>query len=1082
MKIGQSIFFIAVALVALTAGVTKEFTVDCVGACPTSYRITQTLPAPAGAPAQDPEIQCAMGDILKFNMAADTASHPFIIKTVAGAGNANGVTFSTPTVPVPGPGSMSIVCNNNFCAFPGQTLFYQCTAHGGMTGRIVMTTPCTPVPSPAPAPAAPKAETLCQKYSRITNKTQVKLMTDLVSAIVAAEVANPKIKPFFDGTAPPNSINFLNNTAQFNRLAGGLISFFGAALGCIDPTFPRYTGPKDLQKVHQFMPLGGEEFKIFNDIFIQTLGASGVTAPDQAAIRALLDSFYDVIVQPKAICPKYAKVVTGGNQTALMYAIVQAVVTAELGEPTIKIYFDGTKPVGSKNIAGTPSLAQKLIDDLVAFFGAALGCRDATFPKFAGNGDMRDLHKFMGIDRKDFDKFNDIFITTLGTLGVDTFDRTTIRRVLDSFAPPIVRIELICPKYANAVTAGNQTALMFAVVDAVLGKELGDPTVKPFFDGTLPPKKDFTAPNNIFISKLRLDLVAFFGEALGCTQATFPKFTGNRDMVALHKAMPISGQIFDNFNNAFIAAVAGAGVTAFDQATIRLALESFRNQIVNPTYVCPKYAKALGVSQVQLMNAIVGAVVQAELMDPALKVFFDGTKPPGSTDFTASQSDFQRLANGLVTFFGRALGCTDPANVKKRFPPYTGKEDMKALHNPMGIGLVEFTKFNDIFINTLANLGVDSTDQALIRAVLDSFQGVIVQSSEGMGGDPELIRKGYTLFQPLDCGIVVYWKPVDTAAGTVSFATQRRTDGFIGTGFTDGSFSMVGSDAVIGWAGTDGFSVMPYTLGGKSVGAITPNPALAISDATAEEVDGVTTIYFTRTLDSGAHPITDITAVTMIASTLDGFDGLGYHSCRVSQAYIVNLVTGNSTAGASRVANPQKDAHGALMMAGWGVFLVLGLIVAGYGRDIFKEGLWFKIHQGLQTFGLICVTAGWVISYTMVQGAFYQTVYHAQLGTAIMVLAYFQFLSGVLRPHLVPDQEKSLPRKIFEIQHPWTGRILLIAATVNIFTGINLWWPFWVNIIYAVIVATFALIAVIGEFLRQTKGKADDGDASYKAM
>lgn len=91
---------------------------------------------------------------------------------------------------------------------------------------------------------------------------------------------------------------------------------------------------------------------------------------------------------------------------------------------------------------------------------------------------MRDLHKFMGIDRKDFDKFNDIFITTLGTLGVDTFDRTTIRRVLDSFAPPIVRIELICPKYANAVTAGNQTALMFAVVDAVLGKELGDPTVK----------------------------------------------------------------------------------------------------------------------------------------------------------------------------------------------------------------------------------------------------------------------------------------------------------------------------------------------------------------------------------------------------------------------------------------------------------------------------------------------------------------------------------------------------------------------------------------------------------------------------
>lgn len=141
---------------------------------------------------------------------------------------------------------------------------------------------------------------------------------------------------------------------------------------------------------------------------------------------------------------------------------------------------------------------------------------------------------------------------------------------------------------------------------------------------------------------------------------------------AVHAKMPISKVEFDLFNDIFIAALAKLGVDAGDQATIRSVLNSFESAIVNPSYICPKYAKALGVSQTTLMTTVVTAVVTKEVGDPTIVGFFNGTSPPGSTNFLTSKPDFDRLAGGLVAFFGAALGCDDPA-----FPKYTGVTDMK---------------------------------------------------------------------------------------------------------------------------------------------------------------------------------------------------------------------------------------------------------------------------------------------------------------------------------------------------------------------------------------------------------------------
>jgi len=296
---------------------------------------------------------------------------------------------------------------------------------------------------------------------------------------------------------------------------------------------------------------------------------------------------------------------------------------------------------------------------------------------------------------------------------------------------------------------------------------------------------------------------------------------------------------------------------------------------------------------------------------------------------------------------------------------------------------------------------------------------------------------------------------------------------------------MVGSDAVIGWGGSSP-SVMPYHLEAKFVAHVVPNSVLTISAASVDLTNGVTTSYFTRPLLSGYNPINDAAKVGVVASTHDTVQGLIYHTCHVSRAFTLNLITGNVTV-TGAAGNPKKDAHGALMLSGWGVFFVMGLLVAAVGRDIFKDGLWFKLHQFFQTVGLILTTTGFIISWFMVDGVFFNTQYHAQLGVAIMGAVYFQYLSGVFRPHIKPDQEKTPARKVFEILHPWTGRILCIAATVQIFQGINQpsggrhhWWPFWVNIIYGVIVGTFILIGVVGTIIKLTKSKGDD--TNYQQM
>jgi len=284
--------------------------------------------------------------------------------------------------------------------------------------------------------AEQQAQTICQKYAQALGLSQIQLMTAIVNAVVTAEVSDPAVRLFFDGSVPQGSINFLANTSAFNRLAANLISFFGAAVGCTDPLFPVYRGNPDMKKVHMFMPIDYDTFEMFNTIFIGALAKLGVDQPDQAAIRGVLDSFAGAIVNPRIICGKYSRAL-GVSELALMQTVVTAVVKAELAEPTVLPFFNGQVPPGSINFLTNVSGYNNLAGNLVAFFGGALGC-DQNFPAYTGNRNMRMVHSRMPITQNIFSNFNNAFQMALGNLGVARGDQMTIRSILDSFAQFIV--------------------------------------------------------------------------------------------------------------------------------------------------------------------------------------------------------------------------------------------------------------------------------------------------------------------------------------------------------------------------------------------------------------------------------------------------------------------------------------------------------------------------------------------------------------------------------------------------------------------------------------------------------------------
>jgi len=136
--------------------------------------------------------------------------------------------------------------------------------------------------------------------------------------------------------------------------------------------------------------------------------------------------------------------------------------------------------------------------------------------------------------------------------------------------------------------------------------------------------------------------------------------------------------------------------------------------------ICDRYSKALGISNLALITVVVNGTENALLGNSTTAPFFNGNRPTGSTDFTKGGAALTALTNGLVTFFGGALGCTDGTILK-----YTGPA-LDAIHKPMGITPLVSDTFNQLLVGVTAAKGVVQADQDAITVVLNSVTPLIV--------------------------------------------------------------------------------------------------------------------------------------------------------------------------------------------------------------------------------------------------------------------------------------------------------------------------------------------------------------------
>jgi len=149
----------------------------------------------------------------------------------------------------------------------------------------------------------------------------------------------------------------------------------------------------------------------------------------------------------------------------------------------------------------------------------------------------------------------------------------------------------------------------------------------------------------------------------------------------------------------------------------------FRDNSFFPVSICDKYATATKQSGSQLITAIVSKAVGLIVANGApTKPHFDGTNPPGSTNFLTDTAAFNALSTKLVQYFGSALGCRDGSIAGQPATP----PDQSSVHRGLGIFQSDLDFFNAQVASSAQQLGVSAADLTVVGTFLASLSSQIV--------------------------------------------------------------------------------------------------------------------------------------------------------------------------------------------------------------------------------------------------------------------------------------------------------------------------------------------------------------------
>ncbi|XP_075524054.1 cytochrome b561 and DOMON domain-containing protein At3g07570-like [Primulina tabacum] len=290
-----------------------------------------------------------------------------------------------------------------------------------------------------------------------------------------------------------------------------------------------------------------------------------------------------------------------------------------------------------------------------------------------------------------------------------------------------------------------------------------------------------------------------------------------------------------------------------------------------------------------------------------------------------------------------------------------------------------------------------------------------------------------------------------------------NTNGYIAIGFSPNG-NMVGSSAIVGWIGNNGIDsgIKKFYLGGKSPNLVTLQPqdqGLQLQNMFISTLQNQ--IYMVFQVASN-NPSMNIIYAVGPAGQLPSAPNFALSQHRAMYSTVVNYGTGG-TVTQSSPEESLKRIHGILNVAGWGILIPIGAMIARYMRH--WDPQWFYSHAIIQftgfTLGAIGVFCGLALENRL-------DIYvdkHKALGIFVLILGGLQVLAIFVRPH-----RASKVRKYWNWYHSNVGRLLIVLAIINIFYGIKLgkegseW-----NQGFAIVIVVFFTISLVLELRMWTR-------------
>eukprot|EP01063_Lacrimia_lanifica_P000561 TRINITY_DN102_c1_g1_i1.p1 TRINITY_DN102_c1_g1~~TRINITY_DN102_c1_g1_i1.p1 ORF type:complete len:1961 (+),score=1005.92 TRINITY_DN102_c1_g1_i1:472-5883(+) len=289
-------------------------------------------------------------------------------------------------------------------------------------------------------------------------------------------------------------------------------------------------------------------------------------------------------------------------------------------------------------------------------------------------------------------------------------------------------------------------------------------------------------------------------------------------------------------------------------------------------------------------------------------------------------------------------------------------------------------------------------------------------------------------------GASLHWS-WDGASDTIDMAVRSQSLGWLGIAFTEKFGSMVPADAVV--ASEEG--VQTYRLTQQGVEGVALDAGIearmGLANAATRTEGAFTILTFTRKAAEFGGNVGINFARDLSNSKF------GEHALDQMTPMIVNLQTGGASTLSVEDLTVYRRAHGWLMLISWIFLAPLGVVVKRYGKPIFGLGNSIKPSVGLgESFVAhlifqLAVVASVLSAFALAQAKFKENNEpdldkHNTVGYFLFAFMCLMPFVGVLMPLFAPV--RGVPgRAQLKAVHANLGRALLVLAYYQVFSGIE---------------------------------------------